>query len=130
MTHEEMQQLLSKPNNAIVAVNRPSGGPQLTPVWYAWDGKDFYFTTTRDRAKYTNIKRDPQISLIVDDLQMHRYVAAYGQAEIIEHDFANRLRPIISKYAPVDRVEQQVQAVTGDPSRVLVVLHTDKIVTN
>ncbi len=130
MTDKEMHQLLSKPNNAIVAVNRQSGGPQLTPVWYAWDGKAFYFTTTRDRAKYTNIKRDPQISLIVDDVQMHKYVVAYGRAEIIEHDFADLLRPILTKYAPADQLEQRVQAITSDPSRVLVVLRPDKIVTN
>lgn len=41
MTSEEMQTLLSKANNAIVGVNRAEGGPQLTPVWYAWDGTSF-----------------------------------------------------------------------------------------
>lgn len=130
MTAEEMQQLLSKSNNAIVAVNRPEGGPQLTPVWYAWDGTTFYFSTTKDRAKYPNIRRDPNISLIVDDFDMHKYVVAYGRAEIIEHDFADLVRPVIKKYVPADRVEQAVKAVVDDPKRVLVVLRPDKIVTN
>ena len=130
MTAEEMQKLLSKANNAIVGVNRADGGPQLTPVWYAWDGTFFFFTTTKDRIKYVNIKRDPSISLIVDDLEAHKYIAAYGRAEIIEHDYAELLRPIIRKYVPADRVEQMVKATTDDPSRVLVVLRPDKIVTN
>ncbi|HLH62008.1 MAG TPA: PPOX class F420-dependent oxidoreductase [Ktedonobacteraceae bacterium] len=130
MTAEEMQQLLSKSNNAIVAVNRPEGGPQLTPVWYAWDGTSFYFSTTKDRAKYPNIRRDPNISLVVDDFDMHKYVVAYGRAEIIEHDFADLVRPVIKKYVPADRVEQAVKAVVDNPKRVLVVLRPDKIVTN
>ena len=130
MTHEEMKTLLSKPNDAIVGVNRARGGPQLTPVWFAWDGKAFYFTTTRDRAKFPNIKRDPHISIIVNDAAMHKYVVAYGRAKIVEQDFADLLRPIIKKHVPADQVEQRVAMITGDPQRVIIVLHPDKIVTN
>ncbi len=125
-----MQKLLSKANNAIVGVNRAEGGPQLTPVWFAWDGTSFYFSTTKDRVKYANIRRDPSISLIVDDFEMHKYVVAYGRAEIIEHDYAELVRPVIKKYVPADRVEQAVKATTDDPSRVLVVLRPDRVVTN
>ena len=130
MTSEEMQILLSKANNAIVGVNRAEGGPQLTTVWYSWDGTAFYFTTTKDRVKYLNIKRDPSISLIVDDFDMHKYVTAYGRAEIIEHNFGELVRPIIKKYAPAEQVEMRVKAVTDDPSRVVIVLHPHKIVSN
>ena len=130
MTSEEMQTILSKPNNAIIGVNRSEGGPQLTPVWFGWDGETFLFTTTKDRVKYLNIKRDPSISLIVDDLEAHKYITAYGRAEIIEHNVGELSRPIIQKYVSGDRLEQMVKMVNNDPSRVLVVLHPDKIVTS
>jgi PPOX class probable F420-dependent enzyme len=130
MTTEEMDTLLAKSNNAIVGVNRAHGAPQLTTVWYAWDGESFIFTTTKDRAKYLNIRRDPSISLIVDDLALHKYVVAYGRAEIIEENVGELARPIIKRYVPEDRVEQMVQGVANDPSRVLVVLRPEKLVTN
>lgn len=130
MTSEEIQALLSKSNNAIVGVNRAVGGPQLTPVWYAWDGTSFYFSTTKDRAKYLNLKRDPSISLIVDDFATHQYVVAYGQAEIIEQNIGELTRPIAQKYVPADRVDQFLQALNDDPSRVLVVLHPERLLTN
>ena len=130
MTSEEMQTILSKPNNAIVGVNRADGGPQLTPVWFEWDGTSFHFTTTKDRVKYLNIKRDPSISLIVDDLEAHKYIAAYGRAEIIEHNVGELARPIIQKYTSGDRLEQMVKMVNNDPNRVLVVLRPDKIVAS
>ena len=129
MISEEMQTLLSKSNNAIVGVNRTVGGPQLTPVWYAWDGTSFLFSTTKDRAKYLNLKRDPSISLIVDDLETHNYVVAYGRAEIIEQNVGELTRPIIAKYASADRFEQMMRMIENDPGRVLVVLHPDKILT-
>ena len=130
MTSEEIQTVLSKANHAIIGVNRADGGPQLTPVWYAWDGASFFLTTTKDRVKYFNIKRDPSISLIVDDFESRKYVVAYGHAEIIEQNFGELLRPIIKKYAPENQIEQRIKMVTDDPSRVLVVLHPEKIVTN
>ncbi len=129
MISEEMQTLLSKSNNAIVGVNRTVGGPQLTPVWYAWDGTSFLFSTTKDRAKYLNLKRDPSISLIVDDLETHNYVVAYGRAEIIEQNVGELTRPIIAKYASADRFEQMMRMIENDPGRVLVMLHPEKILT-
>ena len=130
MTSQDIQELLSQPLNAIVGVNRASGGPQLTTVWFAWDGEAFTFTTTKDRAKYLNIQRDPNISLIVDDLAAHKYVVAYGKAEIIEQNVGELARPIIQKYVPAEQVERRVQAVANDPSRVLVVLRPEKLLSN
>lgn len=130
MTPEEIQTLLSKPNNAIVGVNRSKGAPQLTTVWFAWDGTSFYFSTTKDRAKYLNLKRDPSISMIVDDVESHKYVVAYGKAEIIEHDFANLVRPVIQKYTSPEQAEQMIQMTVNDPQRVIVVLHPEKVLTN
>ena len=103
MTPEERNAQLAKPLNAIVAVSRRAGGPQLTPVWFYWDGEAFFFSTTRSREKYKNIKRNPEISLIVDDLAAHTYVAAYGRAEIVEGDRERVVAltaPIMEKYMP------------------------------
>jgi PPOX class probable F420-dependent enzyme len=130
MTSQEMQTLLSKSNNAIVGVNRAVGGPQLTPVWYAWDGTSFIFSTTKERAKYFNLKRDSSITLIVDDGATHKYVVAYGRAEIIEHNIGELTRPILEKYVPADQLERSIKMLGSDPTRVLVVLHPEKMVTN
>ena len=130
MTSQEIQTLLSKANNAIVGVNRAVGGPQLTPVWYAWDGTSFFFSTTKERAKYLNLKRDSSITLIVDDLETHKYVVAYGRAEVIEQNVGELARPVLKKYVPADQLEQSVKMIGNDPTRVLVVLHPEKMLTN
>ena len=128
MITEQQAALLAQPNTAIIGVNRSNGAPQLTVVWYAWDGKDFFFSTLKDRAKYKNIKRNPAISLIVDDSINHISVTAYGQAEIIEHNIAELTRPIIEKYVPEAQREKALQDIVNDPKRVLVVLHPEKII--
>ena len=57
---EQINAFLSNPNlrDAILAVNRPEGGPQLTPVWFIWDGEAFWLSTRNHSAKYRNMQRD------------------------------------------------------------------------
>ncbi|QBD75141.1 TIGR03618 family F420-dependent PPOX class oxidoreductase [Ktedonosporobacter rubrisoli] len=128
MISEQQAALLAQPKTAIIGVNRASGAPQLTAVWYIWDGKDFIFSTTKDRAKYANIKRNPAVSLLVEDSATLTSVVAYGQAEIIEHNIAELTRPIIEKYVPEARREEILTSVTNDSLRVIVVLHPEKII--
>ncbi|HKV83060.1 MAG TPA: TIGR03618 family F420-dependent PPOX class oxidoreductase [Ktedonobacterales bacterium] len=130
MTPEERDAQLAKPLNAIVAVVRRSGGPQLTPVWFYWDGAAFYVSTTRSRGKYPNIQRHPEVSLIVDDLAAHKYVAAYGRAEIVEGDRERVVAltvPILEKYMPG---KGQANAAKMEQDRVVVILRPERIVTN
>lgn len=129
MTEQEIQTLLSQPNHAIIGVNRAGGGPQLTPVWFAWDGTSFLFSTLKKTAKYLNLKRNPSISLIVNDLPTRTYVVAYGRAEIIERETGEGARPILKKYVPAEQLEQSVKAINDDPDRVLVILRPEKIIT-
>jgi PPOX class probable F420-dependent enzyme len=128
MVSEKQAALLAQPNTAIIGVNRAKGGPQLTVVWYFWDGKDFYFSTSKDRAKYVNIKRNPAISLLVDDSTTHTSVIAYGQAEIVEQNIALLTRPLIEKYVPEAQREEMLKSIADDPNRVIVVLHPEKII--
>src|SRR5579875_1664664 len=98
MSQEEIKRILSQSNDAIVGVNRANGkAPQLTVVWYAWDGTSFYFSITKDRAKYPNIKRNPSISLLVDDAESNQYITAYGTAEILEQGTETYTRLILQK---------------------------------
>lgn len=129
MSPEELDALLAKPINAIVATTRQADAPQLTPVWFLWDGETFAFSTTKNRIKYGNIKRNPKISLIVDDEATHQYAVAYGHAEIVEqHERVTELtRPLLEKYVPgnIERIDSML----GDASWVVILLRPDKWVT-
>ena len=127
MITEQQAALLAQPNTAVLGINRAKGAPQLSVVWYVWDGSDFIFYTKKDRAKYKNIKRNPAISLMVDDTPTHTSVVAYGQAEIIERDFATLARLLMEKYLPEARREEALKELLDDPKSVMVVLHPEKI---
>jgi PPOX class probable F420-dependent enzyme len=132
MNAEEINALLAKPLDAIIATQHRSGPPQLTPMWFYWDGHAFYFSTTRDRVKYANIKRNAEIALIVDDQSAHKYVSAHGHAKLVEDDKDHIMKltlPIIRRYVPEDRANQMAAAML-EQDRVVIVLHPDKMLAN
>lgn len=66
------------------ATGRRNGSPQLTLVGYGYDGKDIVISTTSDRPKYFNTRRQPKIALLVQDGR--QYVVVYGRVEHVETD--------------------------------------------
>lgn len=128
MDADTLQKILAKPNEAIIATNRPGKGSQLSPVWFLWDGGVFLFTTQKATAKYTNIVRDPNISLIVNDTSVHACVAAYGRAEIVEVEhYPELVRLLAERYVSAAAHEQAVAAINGRADRVVIVFKPEKI---
>ena len=67
MTNQEMDLFLAESRNAIVATVNPDGFPQLTPIWFLWEDGKVFFSTTEPRLKTRNLKRDPRVSLCIDE---------------------------------------------------------------
>jgi PPOX class probable F420-dependent enzyme len=68
MSREEAHAfLLARPRTAKAATVRPDGRPHLAPVWFDLDGDDVLFTTWHATLKARDLRRDPRISLCVDE---------------------------------------------------------------
>ena len=94
-SNEAIEAFLAEPRNAIVIGVRRDGTPQATPNWFSWDGQRFYVSTTRKRAKYPIFKRDPRVTLLIDDSGAQRYVAVSGTVEV--GDDLEQLLPIFRR---------------------------------
>jgi nitroimidazol reductase NimA-like FMN-containing flavoprotein (pyridoxamine 5'-phosphate oxidase superfamily) len=58
-------ELLDQHRIMTIATVRPDGWPQATVVGYANDGLIIYCVVSRDGQKYTNIMREPRVSLAI-----------------------------------------------------------------
>ena len=68
MTDEEWKRfLIERPRTAKVAVVRADGRPHVTPTWIDLDGDQIVFTTHAESLKGKALRRDPRVSLCVDD---------------------------------------------------------------
>ena len=68
MTAEERGEfLLGSARTAKLATVRADGRPHIAPVWFDLDGDEWVFTTWHESVKAANIRRDPRVSLCVDE---------------------------------------------------------------
>ncbi|MEO8540719.1 MAG: PPOX class F420-dependent oxidoreductase [bacterium] len=73
--------------SAIVTSLRKDGSPTTSLIFYAVDGDDLLFSTTRDRIKTKTLKRDPRAVLtVLDEGAPYRYVSVEGIATVVEAD--------------------------------------------
>lgn len=84
----EQEQIIAGETIGLMATLRRDGTPQLTPINYAYKGGLFLVSTTRDRAKYHNVRRNPNVSLCIVKEGWRPYVTVYGTARIEEVDIA------------------------------------------
>jgi PPOX class probable F420-dependent enzyme len=96
---DDVRAFLEQPRFAVMATINKSGTPQLTVMWYALaDGEDVVLlNATRGLLKERNLRRDPRMSLCIEDGQ--RYVTLDGRAELID-DRAQQERDVNEQIAP------------------------------
>lgn len=128
LTRAEIDAFLAERHTLIVGTLRRSGWPQMTTVWYRWDGEAFWISTNRDRAKFRNMERDNRVTVLVDAPPRETSVVAYGRAEFVAYDddaYDGAMR-IIERY--VDDARAYLDERAGEP-RVLIRIRPEKLVT-
>jgi PPOX class probable F420-dependent enzyme len=93
---ESHRDILESKGIAFVATLGPRGEPQVTPVWFDWDGQYVRFSQTPARQKVRNLRRDPRIALSLPDPgNPYRNLELRGRVVRIEEDrdrvFVDRL---------------------------------------
>jgi PPOX class probable F420-dependent enzyme len=96
---DDVRAFLEEPRFAVMATINRSGTPQLTVMWYAIHPQQdvILLNATRGLLKERNLRRDPRMSLCVEDGM--RYVTLTGIAELIE-DRAQQEREVNELIAP------------------------------
>lgn len=85
----EQDRFLREHNLCVLATGRKDGSPQVSTVYYHYDGHDIVISATTDRAKYVNAMRQPRVAVLVNDGR--RQCVVYGRAEGVPDD-PERLR--------------------------------------
>src|SRR3954453_833406 len=85
-------------HRAVLLTRRADGGPQLSPVTFGVDGEGrIVVSTYPQRAKVTNARRDPAVSLcVLSDEWDGPWVQVDGQAEVL--DLPDALEPPVEYF--------------------------------
>ena len=72
---------------AYLASIGPKGEPQVSAVWFMWDGAHFLFALSKKRQKSRNLMRDPRVAIaIADPANPYRALEIRGVVTRIEED--------------------------------------------
>ena len=87
---ESYLDLMQQPAFAHLATIREDGTPQVTPVWFDYDGEFVLIDSAEGRLKDRNIRRDPRVTIeIQDPANPYRYLEIRGNVEVITNDGAD-----------------------------------------
>lgn len=131
------KQLLDKPIACVMAVIGGDGRPNLTPMWFDYEGDKILVNVAEHRKKTGWIRKNPQISLIlVNPENPYHWISfrATVEKEIREDDPAEgkrateQLDRIWTKYTQADP-PYGLRDPSIDERRVLFVCRIDRIAT-
>jgi PPOX class probable F420-dependent enzyme len=82
----EVDELLRRPNPAVVATLRPDGSPHTVATWYLWDGDRVLLNMDESRLRLRFLRRDPRVALtVLDEGSWYRHVSLVGRVvELVE----------------------------------------------
>lgn len=97
--------LTKKAALAHLATTMKDGRPQVTPIWFSWDGEHVLLNSAAGRVKDRNMRDRPQVALsITDPDNDYRYVQIMGTiAEITEEGGDAHIDTLAKKYLGKDR---------------------------
>lgn len=84
---DDFRDLLERPLFAHLATVRPTGAPQVGPMWFGWDGEYVYFSSTTTRYKHRSVTANPAVSVSIQDPdEPYRYLEVRGTVDRIDPD--------------------------------------------
>lgn len=127
---ENYLDLLQATTVANVATIGPKGEPQVSPVWFVWDGTSIRFSMNKIRQKHRNLVREPRIALsIVDPTNIYRSIEIRGKARIeddVNYHFANTV--VTKKYLGVEYNDEHPNPnLLPGEERIVVVVEPERV---
>ena len=83
----EVDELLARPNPAVVATVRRDGSPHSVPTWYDWEDGRVLLNMDESRLRLGHLRQDPRVALTVlagDDWYTH--ISLLGRVVSIADD--------------------------------------------
>ena len=112
---------------AFLSTIGPKGDPQVSPVWFTWDGSHVLFALNKTRQKVRNLTRQPRVAIsMTDPANPYRALEIRGTVERIDPDtdltYANA---VTRKYTGHDASPEEIGRAED---RVLIVVTPERFI--
>lgn len=80
------QEMLRRPNPAVMATLRQDGTPVTAATWYLWQDGQVLVNLDEGRIRLHHLRRDPRVSLTVLEENWYTHVTLIGRAVELSED--------------------------------------------
>ncbi|HAE83418.1 MAG TPA: PPOX class F420-dependent oxidoreductase [Ktedonobacter sp.] len=125
---EKARAFLQEQRFAVLATLNKDSSPQLTTMWYLLEGDTIMMNTKAGRVKDLNMKRDPRISICVEN--GYTYVTISGIVEMNEdqetahHDIYR----LAARYHGEETAKRQMEEQFSKEQRITLRLKCENII--
>jgi PPOX class probable F420-dependent enzyme len=118
---EDYKDLLERPIVAALGTLMPDSQPQVTPVWFSYDGQHIWVNTARKRQKDRNMTERPQVTLTsIDPDDPYRYLEVRGVVEeVTEEGALDHINSLSARYVGREDYYSGNPSMRGKETRVI-----------
>jgi len=124
---DKVREFLEERRFAVLATINDDGTPQQSTMWYELQGDRIMMNTAVGRIKEKNLKRDPRISLCIED--EYDYVAMRGVIELdYDHDRSQAdIKALAVRYEGEEDGERMARNTFRKQARVTIYMTIEKV---
>jgi hypothetical protein len=105
LEREEIESLLQEARIARFCCLNEDGTIHATPVWFKYENGKIIIATPNRSRKARNVKRNKNVTILIDMVKPPRGVMIYGTAELDYSDVLPTAISINEKYLPKERAK-------------------------
>ncbi|MBE3067305.1 MAG: pyridoxamine 5'-phosphate oxidase family protein [Chloroflexi bacterium] len=130
LTQDEIEIFLSRPLIARLGTINEDGTIHIAPIYFKYEKGEFILGTQKVSRRVRNIKRNPKVTLLIDDpTPPFKAVLVYGQAELEYDDVVQKRITIFEQFDTKEEAIQTAEGICNKWPSVVIRLKPDRIVS-
>jgi PPOX class probable F420-dependent enzyme len=125
---DKARAFLQEKRFAVLATINPDSTPQLSAMWYELDGDEILMNTKVGRRKERNLRRDPRISICIED--GYNYLTLAGAAQLIDDQATAQadIKRLATRYHNPAKAEQMMRNQFSKEQRVTIRMTIERVI--
>ena len=124
---DNIRDFLNERRFAVAATINEDGTPQQTVVWYELQGDRIMMNTRAGRLKERNLKRDPRISLCIEDEYTYLFLKGRVELDYDQERAQAGIKALAVRYDGEEEAERQARDLYSKQERVNIYMSIEEV---
>ena len=130
LSQDEIELFLSQHRFARLGTINEDGTIHLAPIYFKYDKSEFILGTQNASRRVRNIKRNPNVTLLIDDTNPpYKAVLIYGKAILDYDNVVQKRTAIFEQFETKEEAIQSAEGICNKWSSVVIRIKPDRIVS-